>query len=178
MPVPALVATPGAADANAYCTVAEADAYHDAKVHRDDWAATGTESDAKTVAIIEATRLIDSMFVWEGCATDTDQALDWPRHAMTGANGRGYIASDEIPVQLKNATAEFARQLIAADRTADSDVQTQGITRVKAGSVDISFDAARVQTKVVPDAVVNLLPAWWFESVAGRQAAYRRLVRA
>jgi hypothetical protein len=177
MPTPTLVATAGAPNANSYATVAEADEYHDAKVHRTDWAATGLDTAQKTVALIEATRILESMYEWAEWPTDPEvQSLGWPRIGVLKRDLIEFVPDDEIPPELKNATAELARQLITADRTADSDVETQGITHLSAGSVSLTFKSG-VTAKVVPDAVVNLLPRHWGRLV-GRKTGMRELERA
>lgn len=172
-----IIATPGAADANSYCTEAEADAYHEARLHADDWLVSG---DVKAAALVMATRLLDAYYswtgdpstqpqspklprgayyAWTGAASSEEQALCWPRTGMYTRNGFT-IASGEIPTTLKYATAEFARQLIVADRSLDNDVEAQGITSLKAGPVSLSFKDAIIP-KVMPDAVQSLLvPSW------------------
>jgi hypothetical protein len=188
MPTPTLIATPGAVDANSYATVLEADTYHDSRLHATDW--TGASVSTKTVALIMATRLLDALYDWTGAISSITQALLWPRVGMyrrTGASGgwnpsigwygSAYaIPSDAIPVELKNATAEFARQLIVADRSLDNDVETQGIKGLRAGPVELQFKDG-VEAKVVPDAVYLMLPAEW-GIPRGREAATRQLLRA
>jgi hypothetical protein len=189
VPVPTLNATPGAEDANSYATVQEANAYHDSRLHSEDW--TAADVGTKTVALIMATRLIDSLYDWTGDIASGQQALLWPRVGMSRRTGSGRsgwnpgagwyggaypIASDVIPPELKNATAEFARQLIGEDRSADSDIETQGLKSLRAGPVSLEFKGD-VAPKVVPDAVYHLIPEDW--GVArGRAAATQRLVRA
>jgi len=158
MPTPTLVATAGSATANSYCTLAEANTYHDSRLHKEDWT---TASDAtKTVALIMATRLIDALFVWNYFRVDAVQYLEWPKSGVPAKSGLEYIGSTEIPQELKEATAEYARQLIATDRTEDSEVESQGITSLKAGPVALDFKDS-VTAKVVPDAVYYLIPTEW-----------------
>lgn len=166
MPTPVLDATVGGNTSNSYCTVAEADAYFDASLWTDDW--TGATTDTKTVALIMATRLLDSKYDWAGNQTTlTDQPsvgagqrLRWPRSGVLDADGLGTIDDDVLPRQLKEATAEFAKQLLVSNRQADSDVETQGIMSITAGPISLSFKDG-VTAKVIPDAVAALLPPWW-----------------
>lgn len=152
MPV-TLVTTVGAANANAYCSLAEADAYHEGHAHASTW--TGTD-DVKNRAIVTATRLLDESYDWFGWVVDDVQALGWPRRGAYYKTG--YAVPDTVvPQAVKNATAEFARQLLAEDRTADSEVEAQGITGIKAGSVELTFDTATAKSQVVPDAVHSML---------------------
>jgi hypothetical protein len=175
VPASTLVTTPGAANANAYIDVAFADQYHaDRPTPGTAWSSFTTEQ--KSAAILWATVLLDSMFDWSGYPTDAVQALQWPRGAMLRPSGWDYVDLDEVPIQLKRACAEFARQLAAADRTADSDVETQGILSIKAGPVALTF-RDDVTAKVVPDAVVNLIPSDW-GSPCGRDNGFRSLVRS
>lgn len=66
-----------------------------------------------------------------------------------------------IPQELKDATAEMAGQLGNADRTLDNDIIVQGITSVRAGSVALTFKDM-IETRVLPDAVWDLMPPSWF----------------
>jgi len=91
-------------------------------------------------------------------------------------NGLTFVGSMEIPPELKNAAAELARQLIVADRSADSDLETQKVKSLTAGPVSLTF-GDNIAAKVMPDAVVALLPSWW-GYVRGRVSATRELVRA
>lgn len=153
-----LIATSGASNANSYCTVAEADAYHGTHLYASAWTAAGVPT--KEIALIMATRLLDSLYDWEEFQTTVEQALQWPRLGLLAANQLEFLDEDEIPIELKNATAEFARQLLAADRTADNPVEAQGIRSLTAGPVSLAFKDD-ILPKVVPDAVMNLMPSWW-----------------
>lgn len=153
-----VVATPGSATANSYLTRVEADAYFDTRLSATDW--TGATDAIKDTALIMATRLMDKMWNWVSIRTDIIQVLDWPRIGMLAENMRESIDNDVIPVALKDATAEFAMQLITEDRTLDSDIETLRLRALKAGSVSLTF-AGGVVAKVIPDAVYYLIPSWW-----------------
>lgn len=163
----ALVTTPGAATANAYCSVPEADAYHDdLPVASVRLAWTSASSDDKSRAVLEATRLIDRAFEFQGSRTTVLQALAWPRYVSTPMpNDLGFYVSgvtefyvdwQTIPDRVKQATAEYARQLLTADRTADYAVEAKGIKSIKADVIEIEFKDY-VTGKPVPDAVALLL---------------------
>lgn len=165
-----LVTTPAAADANSYATLADGDAYHEGHLYSDLW--TAAASGEKIAALVMATRLLDALpGAWTGAASTAEQALGWPRGSMLSRNGYS-IPSGEIPAALKWAEVEYARQLLGSDLTETNTIQAQGITRLKAGSVELSFkdpmsehDAAipanRALAGMVPDAVVMLLvPSW------------------
>lgn len=174
MPVSALVATAGSASANAYVTRAVADQYHlDRPAAGTTWSAA--TSDQKDSAILWATRLMDALWEWEGVVVTETQALLFPRSGLCYRSGYT-VPSTIIPTDLQHATAEFARQLLAADRAADSDVEVQGITSLRAGPVALTFKEG-VYARPVPDAVVALIPAEWGYVRRARRGV-RQLVRA
>ena len=158
MPVPTLIATPGAADANSYCTLAEANTYHDAHLYATTW--TGAASDdVRTVALIMATRLIDQHIDWDGAKTSETQALRWPRTGME--DGDGYsIDSDVIPQLLKDATAELARLLIGSDLTTTSSSGGE-INSIKVGPIAIGYaEGVTAEVVTIPDSVFFMLRQW------------------
>ncbi len=176
MAVTTLDVTIGGASANAYCTLAVADQYHeDRPPSKTTWA---DASDAKkNAAILFATLMLDSLVEWRGFVVTDTQALLWPRYGMTKRNGYELLSS-VIPVELQNACAEYARQLLAADRTADSDIETQGIKSLSvAGAVSLSFKDS-VFAKVIPDVVVNLLVPGWYSRLHGVESGVVELIRA
>jgi hypothetical protein len=170
-----LVATAKSATANSYCTLAEADQYHDDRPAVSTTWADASENN-KIRALLWATKLMEALFTWNSYATTTTQALGWPR---TGLLERIDVVldSDTVPSEVKNAEAEYARQLLVANRAQDNEIEAQGITSIKAGSVFLQFTANQYN-KVVPDAVYLMIPGTWFSSVRGRMSATRTLERA
>lgn len=164
MAVTTLVATAGATDANAYVTSAVADQYHLDHPQFGTTALTGLWSaataDQKSAAILWATKLLDRLFVWKGTIAATTQRLGWPRAGLADVNEWNALDHLTIPEQIQWATAEFARQLLIADRTQDSDIEAQRITSIRAGSVALTFGAG-VMAKQIPDAVKVLIPPHW-----------------
>lgn len=175
MTVSTLVATAGASNANTYCTLAVANQYHEDRAPQDsNWSAA--DDDDKNRALLRATELLDVLFEWTGCVVDYDQALLWPRNGMWDRNG-DYIESDVIPEELQRATAEFAGQLLAADRVADSDIETNKVKAFRVGPISFQFGDG-VEAKAVPDAVFYMIPSEWYSSISGRTSGVRNLVRA
>jgi hypothetical protein len=167
-------ATPAGLASNSYATLAEADQYHVERLHSEVW--DDSDDATKNAALVMATRLMDSMLLWAEYPTTVEQALQWPRSGMLSANQQYEIDPFEIPIELKRATAEFARQLITSDTSANSDIETQGIASLSAGGVSLSF-REDVKAKVVPDAVTFILPSWWF-TMRGSKTGIRNLMRA
>lgn len=174
MPTPTLDATAGGSASNSYCTVAEADAYFDSRLYTTVWAALTTPQ--KTVALIMATRVLDAQIEWSGDTRTFTQRLMWPRYGMLKRNKLEYVPDTEIPEELKFMTAELALQLSIADRTADSDIETQGITSLTAGPVSLTF-SDDVEAKVIPDSVYFLMPEGW-GVIRGNTVSFGRVRRA
>jgi len=170
-----LVATSKSSSANSYCTLAEADQYHDDRPAVSTTWADASENN-KIRALLWATRLMESLFTWTGYATTTTQALGWPR---TGLLDRidASLDSDTVPEEVKDAEAEFARQLLVANRGQDNEIEAQGISSIKAGSVFLQFTASQYN-KVCPDLVYMMIPSAWFSSVRGRISPTRIVERA
>lgn len=176
-----LVPTPGAADANTYCTLDEADAYNASRLNTESW--TTADTPTKTAALLAAARLLDSSFDWTGAAVTETQYMSWPRTGMFSKN-KFLIPNTVIPQQLKEAQAEFARQLVDDDRTSDNDAFKAGLKGLTVGPVSMQFrdpeggvsptdkdaDVRRqgpdfdYLAKAVPDAARNLLVKTWYRT--------------
>jgi len=153
-----LDATVGGASANTYITLTAAETYFESRLDITAWDAA--TDDNKNRALATATRLLDSMYVWANFAVDSTQRLHWPRVFMLDAKRRDTILSTVIPEELGFATAELANTLLVSDRTLDSDIETQGLTKLVAGSVELEFKDS-VFAKIISDLVVNFIPTHW-----------------
>ena len=150
MPI-AIVATIGAADANSYLTLAEAQAIIDGFVQDADvtaWASATT--DQKNRALFTATQRLDRERFLGARATDT-QALQWPRTGVrkpdtyinTYAVGfpfritTDYYTDTEIPQQV-----QYAQVVLAAYLNNNPDgIGLSGLEdykNVKIGSIDVT----------------------------------------
>lgn len=150
----ALDATAGGASANSYATVSEGDSYHNAHLYATDW--TGASSPDKEKALQMATRLLDERVSWDGAKETSTQALRWPRSGVTDLDGYS-IAAGVVPQEIKNATIEFARNLIATDTTGNAD--GKGLTSMSVGSISMTFDKADT-ADVLPSIVQEMLRGW------------------
>lgn len=178
-----IVATPGAANANSYLTLAEAVAYFEGRATAQEW----EDADSQEALLVMATRVLDAVLSpgrqlilgddcecsyyrirphWTGAPATEAQALAWPRTGMYNRNGFA-IASTVVPQDLKNAVAELAYQLAREDRTLDNDVAVKGIRSVQAGSVSVSFKDGMIDdVRMLPQAVLYLLvPSWIADEV-------------
>lgn len=108
----------GLPNAESYCSVASADAYH-AAMGNDDWLSM-TESE-KEVALRKATAYMGQFYreSWDGFRSTLDQALDWPRSSVRRRDApsaygvrTGFVASyypnDSVPSIVVAACAMLA----------------------------------------------------------------------
>jgi hypothetical protein len=142
MPV---IATPGAANANSFLTILEADAYHAARLHNDEWSAA-TELQ-KEAALLWATRILDR-HSWVGRRTNELQRLRWPRTGVYDQDDF-WVHQDVVPSFLKDATAELALLLLRKDRTAEA--ETTGLSKIVVGPIELEMDPADTLKDVSPE---------------------------
>lgn len=129
-----LVATVGAANANAYDTVANGDTYFDNRLNASAW--TGASADDKTRALLQATRWLDNQ-EFQGVKVAEAQALKWPRYWADDDSGYEY-ESDVIPQIIIDAMFELALRLLN-DGTTDtlSDTGLEEYDEAAIGPLDV-----------------------------------------
>lgn len=121
------------AGATSYLSVADLDSYWS------DRGVTLSETDAqKEAALIIATQYVDLNNNWKGSIVSETQPRDWPRVDVYDDEGRG-IRSDEIPFQLKNAVAEYAKRQLSADIQPDVNPDVGGVIREKVDVIEREF---------------------------------------
>jgi hypothetical protein len=150
-----IIATPGDPNANSYATLAEANTYHESVLEADAEPWNDADVDVRNRALVQATRLLDANIAWTGWPATSAQVLGWPRiYAYTRTGG--LVASNVIPNELKNATAELARRLIV-NGMPDTASDTEGLKRLKAGPVELEFDGSSSDSGVIPALVLAMI---------------------
>lgn len=174
-----LVDTPGAANANSFCSVAYFDDYWSTR-NSD----IGSSITNKDMLLIAATRAIvqafsprreyhaattgingrDAFFLihemWTGSPATTTQKLPWPRIGMLDRNGNA-IPINVNPDDLKDATCELAGQMSLSDRLLDNNTAAKGISGLKAGPISINYNANIPLTRPLPNVIMMMLvPSW------------------
>lgn len=140
----------GLSTANTYISNADADTYFGSHLYATAW--TGATEANQDIALAMSTRLIDDNFRFDGKKSSDTQALSFPRY---GVSEDGYeLLATTIPQSLKDATAEFAKWLIAEDRTAEDD--TVGFKSLKAGSLSMEIDPGD-RSATIPDVVRDMI---------------------
>jgi hypothetical protein len=165
----------GLPNADALISVDFADTYHQARGN-----ATWTGDTAlKEAAIRRATSFMSVSYAWAGNRTKgRAQALAWPRAGVEDEECYG-IPIDEIPIEVKNATAEIAlRELVSPgsmnpDFTASAAVKREkvGQLEVEYANSSISADAQRPVLMAVRDMISQFLKKGAGNVLAGE--AYR-----
>jgi hypothetical protein len=151
-----LVVTPGAADADAYVSTAEADTFLlAARVNLSRAWADAVYPD-KLRAIRWATVLMDAAFEWEGSPSDPAQRLRFPRAGLVTQDGYA-VLSTTIPEQVARATAELAAYLLTQDRTTHSALEVAGLSELKVGSISLKADRITSVQALVPPYVALLV---------------------
>jgi hypothetical protein len=177
------------ADANAYADVADGDAYHEGHLYATAW--TTATPEQKATALVMASRLIDSLYQFGGVRTTTSQALQWPRYGCydpDNVDGGLYlpavsyrfrspfaprvVADNVVPLGIRNATCEMARELIVADRTAPP--PGEGLKYQNVGSTQTGYDKA--DTRPVVPKIAQAMLAKYGSLLSARSGAVR-LVR-
>jgi hypothetical protein len=165
--------------ANAYISVAYADAYHVDRGH-EDWSGGQAE---KERAIIRATDYVDKRFGrrFRGVRRYKQQALEWPRlDAYDNDDFLLHGQDDDVPRQLEKAIAEYAIRALVLLQGTNADLAPDGAsptgdveeTSVRVGpimeSVKYRTSMTRsAQSSVVGDASIPEYPAadLWLEEL-------------
>jgi hypothetical protein len=107
----------GVEGANSYISVEDADEHISTySENGDTWASLDLED--KELRLIRASRFIDNSIFWISTKVYDGNMLQWPRHQFIALYGR-IVESNEIPIELKQATAELANESLFNTLTTD-----------------------------------------------------------
>ena len=161
----------GKVDANSYASAADGDAYHDGHLYATAWSAATLANQEK--ALVMATRLIDGQFQFAGWKASDAQALQWPRLSVRNPDGEDDLPPDVVPVAVRDATCELARELLIADRTAAP--EGEGLKYENTGTTQKGWD--KNDTRPIVSHVAQALLGK-FGILLNRKSGMVRLVRA
>ena len=150
-----IIATAGAVDANAYCTLITGNAYHSEKRIHSQALWEALSNDLRNRAIIWATSLLDDQISWSGTKATTTQLLRWPRNNVYDQDGQS-VSGSIIPVFLEDATAEYAYHLSVEDRTEETNRDLIGFKYMKIGDLSLVVDPYTGKP-VIPPSVWTLI---------------------
>jgi hypothetical protein len=132
----------GLADAEAYISVTDADAYFAARGNAA-WAALDTTT--KEAALRKGADYMAGEYGqrWKGARVSASQALDWPRD---GVSVGGYdLPDDAVPTAVARANAELAVRASAGDLVADEGAQ---VAQEAVGPISVTYaPGARQNTR-------------------------------
>lgn len=143
----AIIATPGAANANSYVTIDEADAYFAFRFGAGAWQALSSAN--KEVALRHATQSIDQQRL-RGYQVQDTQALAFPRYIPGSWDASGLVSpSTDIPRAVKDACCEEALWLAQHSSTGGvsprQQVQSEGVTSYTVGGLSETLTPTGVQ---------------------------------
>lgn len=156
-----LIATPGAVDANSYSDVTFADAYFDTRIGSSTWK-IGNSDDNKESSLIQATRILDANYDWNGYRHDSVQALAWPRNQAINPDSRWitldgqFIDNTIVPVPVKEATCELAINIIT---NLGYTAEVSDLRSVQVGPIRLGINTL-TSTYAIPKAVLEMLRRW------------------
>tara|TARA_R110000824_G_scaffold66023_4_gene171610 strand:+ start:105 stop:632 length:528 start_codon:yes stop_codon:yes gene_type:complete len=149
----AIDATVNGANADSFITVAEADAYWATNLYPTTWETATTANKEKALKM--ATRILDEKCEWVGTRATSAQALGWGRTDVV-YDGIS-VSSTTMPIQISNATAQFAGDLLVSDLTANA--EGKGLNSLKVGDITLDFDKNDT-AGVMPEIVQEMLRGW------------------
>lgn len=155
--MPTIVETAGAANANSFVSLAEAETYMESRLHKTTW--EDAEQSDKEAALIWAARLINRTVRFNGTKASDLQAMAWPRTGLVDESGFT-VSSTSVPQTIKDLQVELAFLLLSSDRTAENEAGAAGLTSLRAGPVSLSFKD-EIKVKQIPDTLLETLPIEW-----------------
>ena len=146
-----LVATAGAVNANSYCDTAYADIYFTDRIGSDAWSSAD-----KSVALIHATRVLDSTFSYSGYVdSESLQSLRWPRIYVYDRDGRE-VSELIVPDPVKQATCELA---LFISTSGGYSAEADNLESVKVGPIQIKSNV-NTSKYSVPSVVQELMSGY------------------
>lgn len=136
----------GLSTAEAYCSVAEATAYHSARGNAA-WAALASDAIREQCLRNASAYMVGEYRMrWAGTRLNDVQALDWPRSLVPRKDGatESYYPNDAVPTEVKNACASLALRAATAALFKD---QTQRKSSVTVGPISTTYEAG---SKIAP----------------------------
>jgi hypothetical protein len=134
----------GLANAESYCSVSDADAYH-ANRGNAAWALALDQD--KEAALRNATTFLEGRFgqFWGGYRVTQSQALSWPRYGTYYSDGMArqsafLIPQDVVPPEIRDACARLALSALAGDLLPDIDRGGQ-IKRERIGPIEVEYES-------------------------------------
>lgn len=176
-----LDASIGGVNSNSYATIEEADAYFATRFNSSTW--TSSNNSNKEIALIEATRLLDTLVSWKGYVKSDSQSLKWPRTFVPTVDSQysridtvlsSYISDSIIPKDVKNATYELAINLLTNNGYVSDE---NDLTKLKVGPITLDFSDT-VKLNGLPIIVRDMIKNWgYYNNSSSNSVQVTNLVR-
>lgn len=129
----------GLSTAVAYCSVAEASAYHLARGNTS-WEDLDPEVQEQCLVKASAYMVGEYRMRWAGVRLNESQSLDWPRSLVPRKDMAvgAYYPNDAVPSEVKNACASLALRAATAELIKD---QGQRKSSVTVGPISTTYEA-------------------------------------
>lgn len=160
----------GLANAESYCTVAEATTYH-SNLGNSAWAALATDA-IREQCLRKATAYMLQRYrpKWAGWRKTTTQALDWPRYnvpikdaPVLYGGSPSYYDDASVPQVVKDACASLALRAATATLFAD---ESRTVSSESVGPISVTYDASSSQAVRYKEIDTMLAP--YFKSGGGQ----------
>jgi hypothetical protein len=147
----------GLSNADAFISLAYADAYH---TNLGNTAWTGADA-LKEAAIRRASLYLTDSFKWQGYKINgRDQALGWPRYYVGDDDGFA-VPSDEVPSEIERATAEIALlELVSPGTMNPTSTPSAKVKRQQVGPLSVEYENYRTDAwadRPVPTKVMDII---------------------
>lgn len=173
--------TVGGANSNTYADLAWYKGYLSTRRPLPTWLAlalSGDLDDELEIDLIQAGRLLDNQFNWNGTPANAIQRMSFPKEGLLNRNGV-VIPGNVNPREIKDAQSEYAVILHDKDLLSANEAEEKGVRKVKAGSVEVEFqsrDTSSLESVSisidrsgpeydylkVPQSVRQLIPESWY----------------
>lgn len=147
----------GLSNAESYCTVVFATAYHASLGHTAAWAAIVDPE----VALRLATNYMEAVWrmKWKGFRKTSTQALSWPRTWVENPDYPGYasyIDSNSVPTIVQQMCADLALRTVT-DLLPDLAPEAF-LKKAKVGSLEVEYSGSGPPSTVYPAVALRLAP--------------------
>ncbi len=146
--------TIGSSSYEVYDTVANCNAYLNAKLSTSPWDGTGTDDDMR--AMVMATRILERLR-WQGAKTVSSQLLEFPRDGLVDKDGLT-VTDGTTPQEILDGFCELTLAIRKDPSLYDRLISgAPPLRSASAGSVSVEWSGAATTNGVLPDAAQALV---------------------
>lgn len=158
MPI-TLVPTLGAANANTYGDLDEADTYFAERLFSTAWTSVA-DAERRKAALVTAARRMEQI-AWTGRRATTTQALAWGREDVYDTANDRWLPSSVLPTDVKHAQFEIAHWLLTQTSDPTAQDALAKFSRVQLpGGLALDLREGFTTNDQLPPVVWRLLAGW------------------